>query len=95
MYCGGLEMEMVVDMPCEVSFALGNKDVTTILVDNALTSQSPNVPKGPNIVAKSCNLEVEELEFATLGVEKKSWIRRLRLCAQKNQWLKQWWKKNL
>jgi hypothetical protein len=30
-----------------------------------------------------------------LGVEKKSWIRRLRLCAQKNQWLKQWWKKNL
>jgi hypothetical protein len=30
------------------------------------------VPKGPNIVAKSCNLEVEELEFATLGVEKKS-----------------------
>ncbi len=72
MYCGGLEMEMVVDMPCEVSFALGNKDVTTILVDNALTSQSPNVPKGPNIVSKSCHLEVEELEFATLGVEKKS-----------------------
>ncbi len=72
MCCGGLEMEMVGDMPsCQVPLALGNQNVTTILVDIALTSQSANVPKGPNIVAKSCHLEIEELEFAISGVEKK------------------------
>jgi hypothetical protein len=27
-----------------------------------------------------------------LGVEKESWIWRLRLCAQRSQWSKPWWK---
>jgi hypothetical protein len=30
-----------------------------------------------------------------LGVEKKSWIWRLKMCAQRSQCLKWWWKKNL
>jgi hypothetical protein len=87
-------MEMVGDMPsCQMSLALGNQDVTTILVDNALTSQSPNVPKGLNIVAKSCHLEVEELEFAILRVEKKKLNTKIKIMCPKKPMIETMMKK--
>ncbi len=51
-------MEMVIflsDVPC-----LWNQNVTTILVDNALPSQIPNVLKTPNSIKSFNYLKVEK-----------------------------------